>query len=331
MNRPAVFFGVAITLGIGLAALTVSATEPLQLVRTIQLDNVASRIDHMAADPDGHRLFVAALGNNTVEVVDLSTGKVLKSISGFREPQGIAFLKDKGLIAVASGEDGTCRLLDAKSLSVTTTIDFGDDADNVRLAAAEKRLYVGFGKGAIGVMNLADGKRLADIKLPGHPESFQLEFNGPRIFVNVPGARRIVVIDRKRSEIIANWPVQAQSNFPMAFDETGRRLYVGCRAPAKILVYDTESGKPVADFSTVGDTDDLFYEQRTRRLFVCGGEGFVAVHQKEQNDHYSQLAKIPTAPGARTALFVPAMDRLFVAVPKRGSQSAELREFETAR
>jgi hypothetical protein len=222
-------------------------------------------------------------------------------------------------------------LLDAKSLSATTTFDFGDDADNVRLAAAEKRLYVGFGKGAIGAIDLTDGKRLADIQLPGHPESFQLEVNGPRIFVNVPGARRIVVIDRKRSEIIANWPVQAQSNFPMAFDEPGRRLYVGCRAPAKILVYDTESGKPVADFSTVGDTDDLFYEQRTRRLFVCGGEGFVAVHQKEQNDHFSQLAKIPTAPGARTALFVPAMDRLFVAVPKRGSQSAELREYETAR
>jgi YVTN family beta-propeller protein len=322
---------LALALAIGMADGLADAADPLRLARTIPLGNVAGRIDHMAADPDGQQLFVAALGNNTVEVVDLKAGKVLKSISGFHEPQGVAFVKDKELIAVASGEDGKCRLIHAKSLNEIKTYQLGVDADNVRYAAMEKRLYIGFGNGAMGVIDMEAGKRLADIKLAAHPESFQLETNGPRIFVNLPSAHQISVLDRKRGEVVANWPVEmAQANFPMALDETGHRAFIGCRSPAKVLVYDTESGKSVAEFSTVGDTDDLFYDQPARRLYVCGGEGFIAVHQKREQDHFAELARIPTAAGARTALFVPSMDRLFVAVPRRGSQAAELRVYEVA-
>ena len=322
-TRIAFLLNLMVVAGIGRAA------EPLRLVRTIPLANVVGRIDHLAADTDGHRLLVAALGNNSVEVIDLGAGKVVESVGGLHEPQGVAFLKDAGVIAVASGDDGTCRLFDAKTLRLRKTIDLQSDADNVRFDPHENRLYVGFGKGAIAAIDMTNQARVADIKLSGHPESFQLETKGNRIFVNVPEARQVAVIDRQRGKIEATWPVsEAQANFPMALDEAGRRLFVGCRSPAKVLVYDAESGKVLSNFPTVGDTDDLFYDSRIRRLYVCGGEGFVFVHQKEHGDRFTKLAKIPTAAGARTALFVPTISRLFVAVPPRGSQAAELREFE---
>jgi YVTN family beta-propeller protein len=307
------------------------ATEPLRLVRKIPLANVAGRIDHLAADTDGHRLFVAALGNNTVEVIDLAAGKVIESIRGLHEPQGVAFLKEAGIIAVASGGDGTCRLFDSKSFRLRNTIDLQSDADNVRFDPRENRLYVGFGMGAIADIDVASKVRVGDIKLAGHPESFQLETKGNRIFVNVPEARQVAVIDRKLGKVEATWPVaKAQANFAMALDEASHRLFIGCRSPAKVLVYDTATGKVPSSFPTVGDTDDLFYDSRVGRLYVCGGEGFIFVHQKENGDHFIQMAKIPTAAGARTALFVPTMSRLFVAVPHRGSLAAELREYEVA-
>ena len=318
----------AVTLAIVLVSASTHAVEPLRLLQTIPL-GVEGRIDHLAIDPDGQRLFVAALGNNTVEIVDLATGKAAHSIAGLKEPQGIAFLKNQGLIAVANSDDGTCRFFDAKSMLLTDTIDFHSDADNVRYDQTNERLYVGFGDGAIGVMDVVGRKRLPDIKLSAHPESFQLETKGNRIFVNVPQSREIAVVDRKQAAVIATWPVkEAQANFPMALDEGNHRLFVGCRAPAEVLVYDTQSGKISDRFSCVGDADELFYNDRTRRLYVVGGAGLITVHQQNDGGKFSQLAKIPTAPGARTALLAPNLARLYLAVPRRGSQAAELRVYE---
>jgi YVTN family beta-propeller protein len=312
-----------------LLSVVAHAAEPLRLVDSIPLSGVEGRIDHLAADPDGQRLFVAALGNNTLEVVDLAAHKVLHSIGGLHEPQGVAFLKDHSLLAVANGEDGACRFFDAKSFQLIDTINFQADADNVRYDPTDQRFYIGFGNGAMGTIDATRRTRLADIKLSAHPESFQLETKGSRIFVNVPTSRQIAVIDRKQAAVAATWPVEkAQANFPMALDEGNHTLFVGCRNPAEVLVYDTESGKVVTSFSCVGDTDDLFYDKRTRRLYVAGGEGFITVHQQQDVDHYSQLAKIPTAAGARTALFVPELSRLYLAVPHRGSQAADLRVYE---
>ena len=291
-----------------IAASVARASEPLRLVRTIPLTNVVGRIDHLAADTDGRRLFVAALGNNTVEVIDLVAGRVAESIGGLHEPQGVAFLKDAGVIAVASGGDGTCRLFDSKTLRVCKRIDLQSDADNVRFDPRENRLYVGFGKGAIAAVDVARKERVAEIKLAGHPESFQLETKGKRIFVNVPEARQIAVIDRKRGKVETTWPVvEAQANFPMALDEATHRLFVGCRSPAKVVVYDTESGKAVSSFLTVGDTDDLFYDPEVRRLYVCGGEGFIFVHQREDGDQLHSVNKNSNG-GGRADSFVCADD-----------------------
>jgi YVTN family beta-propeller protein len=312
----------------GVMCSVVCAAEPLRLVESIQLARVEGRIDHMAVDLDGQRLFVAALGNNTVEVVDLAGHKVVHSLGGLREPQGVAFLKDQAMIAVTNGGDGTCRLFDDKFFRPIYTVDFQSDADNARYDPADGWLYIGFGNEAIGVIDAKGRKRLADIKLSAHPESFQLETKGKRIFVNVPKSRQIAVIDRQRGVIVATWPVDvAGANFPMALDEDNHRLFVGCRNPAEVLVYDTELGKISAHFSCVGDADDLFYDGQTKRLYVAGGEGFITV-QQQHADGFAPLAKIPTAAGARTALFVPELSRLYLAVPHRGAQAAELRVYE---
>ena len=244
-----------------------SPQEPLTLARAIELPHVEGRIDHLALDSTGERLFVAALGNNTVEVVDVKSGTHLKSLPGFREPTGIAAAPDAQAIAVANGQGNGIQLISASDYGLVRSIALGDDSDNVRYDAAAKMLYAGYGGGALAGINPADGKVTGTAKLAGHPESFQLERTGPRIFVNVPTAEHIAVVDRNAMTVTARWPVSgAKSNFPMALDESNHRLFVGCRKPAKVLVYDTTTGKEIGAFDIVGDTDDLFYD---RSANVC--------------------------------------------------------------
>jgi DNA-binding beta-propeller fold protein YncE len=301
----------------------------LTLVGTIDLPAVEGRIDHLAVDTAAQRLYVAALGNNTVEVLDLKSSRHVKSVPGFREPQGIVFVPDAKLVAVANGQGEGVQFIDAGDYHPTRAVKLGDDSDNVRYDAAAKRLFVGFGGGALAAVSPADGKALGEAKLSGHPESFQLERSGARIFVNVPAADQIAVVDRAAMKVLATWPVVgAKSNFPMALDEANHRMFVGCRRPAKALVYDTTSGKEVGSFDIVGDTDDLFYDTGRKRLYIAGGEGFIDVVQDQGANRFTRIGRIATAAGARTALFVQEQNRVYLAVPHRGSQKAEIRIYE---
>jgi len=302
---------------------------PLNLVGTIDLPRVEGRIDHLAFDAGTQRLFVAALGNNTVEVLELKSGAHVKSLTGFREPQGIAVVPDAKLVSVANGQGEGLQTFDANDFHFVKTIRLGDDADNVRYEAATKRVFVGFGSGAVAAVSPADGRVLGEAKLAGHPESFQLERSGSRAFVNVPTADQIAVVDRTALKVIATWPVtSAKANFPMALDEANHRMFVGCRRPAKALVYDTTTGKEVASFEIVGDTDDLFYDASRKRLYVSGGEGYIDVFQQQDGNRFTRLAHVATAAGARTSLFVADQNRLYLAVPHRGGQKAEIRIYE---
>ena len=306
-----------------------SAQEPLILVRSIDLPRVEGRIDHLAFDAAGQRLFVAALGNNTVEVLDLKSNSHIKSVPGFREPQGIAVLPDPKLVAVANGQGEGVQFIDAGDYHPAGAVRLGEDSDNVRYDPAARRLFVGFGAGALASISPADGKVLGEAKLSGHPESFQLERSGPRVFVNVPTADQIAVVDRAVMKVIATWPVVgAKSNFPMALDEANHRLFVGCRRPARVLMYDATTGKESGSFEIVGDTDDLFYDAARKRLYVSGGEGYLDVFQEEGAYRFARIAHIATAAGARTSLWVPEQARLYLAVPHRGSQKAEIRIYE---
>src|SRR5438132_3971177 len=264
-----------------------SAQTPLTLAGTIDLPGVEGRIDHLAIDLGAQRLYMAALGNNTVEVLDVKARSRIKSLPGFREPQGIAFAADARAVVIANGQGDGVQFIDAADFHPTRTVKLGDDSDNVRYDAVAKRLFVGFGGGALAAVNPADGKVLGEAKLAGHPESFQLEGSGSRVFVNVPAAAQIAVVDRAAMKVTTTWPVVgAKSNFPMALDEANHRVFVGCRQPAKVLVYDTTTGKESGSFDIVGDTDDLFYDAARKRLYVSGGEGYLDVFQQQEANSF---------------------------------------------
>jgi len=312
--------------------LTRAATDtgPLRLIQTIPLPGVEGRIDHLAVDLAGRRLFVAALGSDTVEVIDLKKGQRVQRVAGFKEPQGLAYLPETNTVAVANGGDGVVTLLDGALLKPAKTIAFGEDADNLRYDAGRQRLYVGYGDGALGAYDTAKRARLPDVALDAHPESFQLDAASGRIFVNVASRQKVAVVDANRNAVVATWPVSAgAANFPMALDASHHRLFVLTRRPPHLVVFDTQTGKEVATLHADGDADDLFYDVAQQRLYGCFGAGSVIVYAQSDPDHYTELAKVPTAAGARTGLFSGELRRLFVAVPHRGNPGAEIRVFDT--
>lgn len=302
----------------------------LRPAAVIALPQVAGRIDHLAFDPAAQRLFVAALGNDSVEVIDTAAGTHLRSVQGFHEPQGIAVVPDLKGVAVANGDSGTLVLLDADSLQMRWTVKVGGDADNVRYDPGRKRLYVAY-QGGLAIVNPASGEIVQRVAIPGHPESFQLEREGLRIFANLPGASEVVVADRQSMSVSGRWATGAcQGNYPMALDEATQRLFIGCRRPAGVTVFDTAAGKTVASTAVVGDTDDLFYDSARKRLYVIGGEGFIDVLQRT-GDQLRRVDRVGTRDGARTGLWVADQNRLYLAVPARRGRTAELRVFEATR
>lgn len=283
----------------------------------------------MAADVAGQRLFVAALGNGSVEVVDLRSAERVRSLSGFREPQGVGFSPSPARLFVASGGDGTCEVLDGTTFRRLRTLRFSGDADNVRYDAATRRIYLGYGEGALAILDARTGEHLGGLELPAHPESFQMEAGGPRAFVNLPDEGEIAVIDRTKGRVIASWKLEGfTANFPMELDEAGHRLLVGCRRPAAVLVFDDRSGRRLSTVSIDGDVDDLFFDAATRQVLAICGAGFIDVLRMARSGEFSTVARVPTASGGRTALYLPTSRRLYLAVPHRGSQRAEIRVFE---
>jgi DNA-binding beta-propeller fold protein YncE len=307
------------------AGLTHAAGEVmLELEATIPLPGVKGRIDHFTVDTKRNRLFVAALGNDAVEIVDLKQNRHERSLTGFGEPQGVLYVPDQDRIYVANGKADRVDILDAASLAVRKRLD-AEDADNLRLDQKVRTVLVGYGKGALRILDPSTEQALGEIKLPGHPESFQIEEAGARIFVNVPTANQITVVDRLKRSVVAKWDtVGAAQNFPMALDESSQRLFVGARSPAVLLVYDTATGKVIAKLPIGQDTDDIFFDATRKRVYVICGEGRIDIVSQESADKYSLAASVQTAPRARTGLFVPSSDRIYVAAPAAGSSPARV-------
>jgi len=306
------------------------AAQPLRLEKTIELSDVQGRIDHMSIDVKGERLFISALGNNTLEIVDLKVGKRAKTIGQLKEPQGVLYVQEANRLYVANGNDGSVRLFDATSYAPLKPLEYGDDADNLRYDSAHKRIYVGYGSGALGEID-GDGNKVSDIKLDAHPESFQLEKDSPRIYVNLPKSRKVAVLDREKHTILTTWKTDmAFANYPMALNESEHRLFVVSRMPARLLVFDTSTGKIVQKLPAVGDCDDVFYDKARKRIYASGGDGAISVFQEQDADHYTESARVTTVKGARTSFFSPELDRLFLAVRRQGPQSAEIQVFVPA-
>jgi YVTN family beta-propeller protein len=299
------------------------AATPLVLETKIPLGQISGRIDHLGVDVNRQRLFVAELGNNSLGVVDLALAKVLRTISGLSEPQGVAYVPFADSVFVANAGDGSVHVLRGDDLAPIGRIELGEDADNVRVDTRRNRVLVGYGKGALAVIDPATRTEATDIPLKGHPEGFQIDETGAQVFVNVPDAREIEVADLT-SEAKRSLPMQgAGSNFPMAIDGEAQRVLVVFRSPPTLRALSSQDGRIVAKIETCGDADDVFVDHKRHRVYVSCGEGVVDVLAQGEAG-YQHLAYVPTVSGARTSLFVPELDRLFVAVRARSKEPAAI-------
>jgi YVTN family beta-propeller protein len=319
------FIGAAASLvGAGQPTAQTANTLPLQLEAKIPLGDVNGRIDHMAIDLSRQRLFVAELGNDSVGIVDLKNRKVIRTIGGLKEPQGVGYVPSMETLYVANARDGSVRVFLGADYDAAGQIDLGDDADNVRVDIAANQVFVGYGSGGLAVIDAKSFLKIADIPLRAHPESFQLDPDSNRVFVNLPDAHAIAVIDRQSGKQTANWPITiAGGNFPMALHRAAGQVFTIFRNPAKLGVFSIKDGALIATPDICNDADDLFVDAKRNRIYVSCGDGFLDVLDAEGNA-YPRVAHIPTVLGARTSLFVPELDRLLLAVRAEAEEPASI-------
>jgi hypothetical protein len=296
-----------------LLALPAQAAEPLVLERTIPLHAVRGRIDHMAIDLPRKRLIVAELGNDSVDVIDIDAGVPLHRIVGLREPQGVGYAERADAILIANAGDGSVRLFYAKDFSPAGSVSLRDDADNVRIDPRNGLAVIGYGSGGLALIDPAAHAKVADIPLPAHPEAFRIDPTTGRAYVNIPDARQIAVVDLDARRAVATWPTRdVRANFPMALDPSQSLIASVFRSPPVLLLLDSATGAERQRLPTCGDADDVFFDPRRARIYVSCGAGEVAVLEHRTGE-WRWLDPVRTASGARTSLFVPELDRLFVA------------------
>jgi YVTN family beta-propeller protein len=309
------------------AASARSEDKALQLEAKILLGDVRGRIDHMAVDLKRQRLFVAELGNDSVGVVDLANRSMIRTIAGLSEPQGIGYEPSTDTVYIANARDGSVRLFEANEYKEIGRLELGSDADNVRIDAAANRVIIGYGDGGLAVLDPSVRRKITSISLKAHPESFQIEPDSGRIFVNLPNAHAVAVVDGRTGKQVATWPMDKGGNFAMTIDRDHGRILVVFRSPAQLAAFSLTDGKPIASAETCDDVDDLFMDSKRGRVYVSCGPGYIDVFEVD-GSVYRRITRIPTATGARTSLFVPEMDRLFVAVRAGPAEPAAIWVFK---
>jgi DNA-binding beta-propeller fold protein YncE len=305
-------------------------TSPLVLENKIILGDVKGRIDHMAFDPAKNRLFVAELENDSVGIVDLNERKVVHVIKDLTEPQGIGHDQSTDTLYVANGGDGSVRMFRGADYSEIGRIALGDDADNIRIDPDTKHLLVGYGGGGIATIDPTTRNKIANFRLPAHPEGFQFDRKNNQILVNVPRARAIAVLDAGNGQQKALWRnKESGANFPMALDEDAQRVFVAFRSPGRLAVFSARDGQSVASVELCGDADDLFVDSKRARIYVSCGVGFIDIFDARAAD-YRRIARLPTVRGARTSYYAPSLDRLFLAVRAASLEPAAVWVYKAA-
>ncbi len=307
-----------------------AGSAPLVLEAKIPLGSVKGRIDHLAIDVHRRRLFVAELGNNSVGVVDITARKVVQTLAGLSEPQGVGYVPSTDTLYVADAGDGAVHLFRGPGLMPDGRIELGNDADNIRVSGPSDRVFIGYGTGAIAVIDPTSRTRIATIPLPAHPEGFQLDGAAARAFVDLPGARQIATVDIgsvKQTGAASTGPLR--SNFPMAIDADAQRVLAVFREPPTLMVLGAQDGKVGASVGTCADADDVFVDPKRAQVYVTCGEGVIDIFARRPGG-YERLARVPTASGARTSLFVPEFDRLFVGVRAGHGEPAAVWVFRPA-
>jgi DNA-binding beta-propeller fold protein YncE len=303
--------------------------DHLTLEKSISLTDVNGRIDHMDVNLKDQVVFIAALGNNTLEIVDIGQGKRLHNIKGLDEPQGVAYLPQQQEIFVANGGNGDCYFYNARTYMKTGTVHLSSDADDVRYDSTERKIYVGYGDGAIAMIDADSHKQVGNVKLSGHPEGFQIDKSLSLLFVNVPDSKTISVIDLKSFKLKENWSTKdLRANFPMAIDTIRHRIFIGYRRPAKLVVMDGRTGKEISRCEMVDDVDDVYYDSSNKEVLVSGGGGYVNIFKEDSTGQEGKIANIQTKNGARTSLLIPALNVFVVAVREMGKATAQLQVYQ---
>jgi YVTN family beta-propeller protein len=304
---------LALTALLGLAGRSAAppgATIVMTEAASIPLPDVEGRIDHMAVDFARRRLIVAELGNGTVDVLDIETRARLHRFADLRDPQGVAYAAKGDLIVIASAGDGTVRLYRAADFAPAGVLALGDDADNVRIDPLMGNIVVGYGSGGLAIIDPTTRTKIAEIPLGAHPEGFQLD--GGTAFVNLPDAGRIAVVDVEARREVASWRTTGRrSNFPMALATDGS-VAVVFRDPSALVAFDRRDGAVRQTVPVCGDADDVFFDSRLSRYYVSCGSGRLDVIALVDGA-MRKAGSLQTASGARTSLFVPELDRLFIA------------------
>jgi DNA-binding beta-propeller fold protein YncE len=308
-----------------------SADQPtLVLTQTIDLKGKPGKLDHVTIDLKRGRLLVANKANNTLDVVDLKAGKLLQQVPGQAGIQGVAYVADLDRIYVGLGVRGFCNIFDGATYRPIKSIKFADDADNVRYDPRTRMIFVAHAEKMLGVIDAKSFALKGDIKLPGTAEGFQAEKNSSKLFLNVPDTNEVVVIDTGKREVVGTYPLKlAGANFPLALDEANHRIIVGCHKEPKVVVLESETGKEITSVAIPEGCDDLFYDATHKRIYVSCSEGYLVTISQKDPDHYEVVEKLPTAKDARTCVFVPEQNKLYLAVPRQeGKQGPEIRVYD---
>lgn len=303
----------------------------LSLSKTIQMPGVKGRIDHLDVNIKEKIVYIAALGNNTLEVIDLQAGKVVHSIKGLDEPQGVGFIPSTNEIFVANGGSGDCYFYNASTFEKTAMLHLSSDADDVRYDPASETVYVGYGEGGIAAISARTHKQTGNVQLPAHPEGFQIDRSINRMLVNVPDKNMIAVIDLLQLKLIDQWTGNTPTaNFPMALDTIRHYAFIGYRHPAKLVVLDAKKGNEISNVDMAGDIDDLYFDYQNKRVFISGGAGYINIFEQQANGRLNTIANIPTQNGARTSLLIPQLKLFVLAERARSGNSAQLRIYTVA-
>jgi len=312
-----------------------SVKQPLQLVQTISIPNLKGRLDHMDVDVQGKRLFVAGLENGTFEVVDLQTEKWMRSIPGFKKPQGALYVPEFNRLFLASGDDGMVRVFRGDTLQLLDSIKLESGPNRIVYELNSKLVYVGYGGkdagkdyGEVGIIDAKNDKHIGDIKVTAHPSELLLNKSGTTLFVFISIANQLQVVDTSKRKVLFTWPVSSQRPGDAASDESNFRLFIGTRTPAEMIVMDSKSGKEVAHLATAEGQDGVYFDRLHKRVYVSGGRelpsGFVYVYQQKGADQYETVGKIPTRGGAGTSFWSPELNRYYVAVPANDKEDAAI-------
>lgn len=311
---------------------------PLKLVQSVPLPQFSGDLDHFAVDLKGQRLFLAGEDHGTVEVFSLHDGSRIKSIDGFEAPHSLFIMPEQNRLLVTDSGKGLSKILSADHFGVLSTVKITPGADSIGYDRSAKHLYIVTGgkdvqmeQSWLAIVDPIDGTHIGDVPFAArHVEAMALEQSGPRLFINVTDKNEVAVVDRTRREIVARWRVrECEENSPIALDEVNHRLFVVCRKPGTLVVMDTDKGDSIAHLPAPARSDDVAFDAKRRRIYVPGGEGYIGVYQQNGPDSYEMIAKVPSAQGAKTCLFVPELNRLYVAVsPGETKNEAKVLTYE---